>query len=337
MILERVVESGLVPDPLLRFGMRRLLKRRLDQEQAGGAEARKEAWIEALRQGPIATHTDAANEQHYEVPAAFYGFVLGAHRKYSCCYYETGQESLDEAEARMLEITARRADIQDRQTILDLGCGWGSFSLWAAARYPNAQILAVSNSASQGAFIMSEARRHGLDNLRHQKADMRSFDAGRRFDRIVSVEMFEHMRNYEALMERVATWLAPTGRLFVHVFVHKQYAYPFAEEGATNWMSRNFFSGGQMPSDDLLPRFAAPLQVANHWRVNGRHYAQTARHWLENLDEHRDEVLGLFQQDLGRAEAWRKLHAWRTFFMACEELWGYAGGEEWFVSHYAFE
>ena len=333
------LERDLLPDWLVRFGIRRLLAARLREEQLGGVEAqagRLMGLVEQLRRSPVAMRTDAANEQHYEVPAEFYGHVLGPNMKYSCALW-SGASSLEEAETAMLDLTCRRACLEDGQDVLELGCGWGSLSLFMAGRYPNSRILAVSNSRSQKEFIDGEAARRGLANLEVVTADMNDFNTERRFDRIVSVEMFEHMRNYGELLRRVSAWSRPEALLFVHVFAHTRFAYPFEVRDASDWMAQHFFTGGLMPSDDLLLHFQNDFRIRERWRVSGVHYQKTAEAWLQRLDRHRDHVLSLFAKVHGKHEALRWLVRWRVFLMACAELFGYAGGQEWIVSHYLFE
>jgi cyclopropane-fatty-acyl-phospholipid synthase len=330
-----LLERELLPDWLVRLGIRRLLARRLREEARRYEPA---AYAADLSGRPIAEDTRAANDQHYEVPTAFYRLCLGRRLKYSGCLYPTGAETLDQAEEAMLELTTERAQLADGQQILELGCGWGSLSLYLAERFPGARITGVSNSRTQKEFIDSAARRLGLSNLRIVTCDMNAFEAvPASFDRVVSIEMFEHMKNYRLLMANIARWLRPGGRLFVHSFTHRSLSYHFVARDATDWMSRHFFTGGQMPSHDLLARFQGDLRLVRDWRVGGRHYQRTAEDWLRNMDRHRAEVLELFARVYGPAQAVKWRVYWRVFYMSCAELWGYRGGEEWLVSHYLFE
>jgi cyclopropane-fatty-acyl-phospholipid synthase len=293
--------------------------------------------LEKLRAGPIAISVDAANEQHYEVPAEFLGLVLGTHRKYSSCWWPEQVARLDDAEEAALSATARHAALAPGQDVLELGCGWGSLTLWMAARFPTSRITAISNSRSQRHYILGEAARRGLGNVRVLTADMNVFETEQRFDRVVSVEMFEHMRNWRRLFGRVHGWLRPGGRFFMHVFCHRSTPYAFVEDGPSDWMSRYFFSGGMMPSDELALRFQGPLHLVERWRWDGTHYEKTANAWLTNLDARRDQAMPVLAATYGDADAAQWLQRWRIFFMACAELFGYREGQEWWVSHYLFE
>jgi cyclopropane-fatty-acyl-phospholipid synthase len=324
VIVERVVESGLVPEPVLRAGIRAICALRLRQER--GRDER--ALVAELRGADVAIETAAANAQHYEVPAAFFERVLGPHLKYSGCYWPDGTRTLADAEAEMLALTAERAGLADGQNVLDLGCGWGSLALWAAARYPASRITAVSNSRTQRAFIAAAAAARGLGNLRVITADVRVLELpAASFDRVVSVEMFEHMRNYALLLRRIAGWLRPGGALFVHVFAHARHAYPFEDRGASDWMAREFFTGGLMPSARLLHHFQDDLRIAREWQLDGTHYARTAEAWHANLLAHEPELTAL----LGDR---RRFQRWRVFFLACAEMFRYSRGREWMVAHY---
>ena len=335
-MLVGLMEKGMLPDAVIRSGIRRLLRKRLQDEYHGDTEVerqRQNEFFATLRGNPLAIETDAANDQHYELPPAFFAQVLGPRRKYSSCLYPVGVSGIAAAEEAMLAETCRRAGLADGMDILELGCGWGSLTLWMAEQYPDARITALSNSAPQREYIQSVCREKGFANVRVITADMNVFSSDDTFDRVVSVEMFEHMRNYAELLRRISGWLKPDGRLFVHIFCHRELAYFFEAEGDDNWMGRYFFTGGIMPSDHLLFYFNDHLLVEKHWRVNGRHYQQTCEDWLLLQDARREQIMPILEEVYGEeAEIW--FRRWRVFFMACAELFGYNGGNEWFVGHY---
>lgn len=332
-LLIQQAERGRIPDPLIRFGIRRLLKERLDSLAAEPEST--EDFLKRLGDQPVAVDTDAANEQHYEVSVRFFLKVLGTRLKYSSCIWPEGVEDLASAENAMLDLTCQRAQLQDRMDILELGCGWGSLTLWMAERFPNARILAVSNSATQRAHIETQAVDRGFCNVEVRTCDVNELDPGRTFDRIVSVEMFEHMRNPGALLDRASDWLTPEGKIFLHVFTHHGSPYLFEDGGdAKDWMSRYFFTGGMMPSTDLLPKAASKLDVEEQWEVNGLHYSRTLEAWLARQDAAKEALLPILAKTYGEAEAEVWFHRWRLFWLACSELFKYNKGNEWPVYHY---
>lgn len=335
-----LAEKGLIPDPILKFGIRKLLTQRLAELPSKYDENLQDYTseiISQLRKSPVAIETSAANDQHYELPPEFFKLCLGKHLKYSSCYYEKGARNLDEAERDMLALTCERAEIRDGMDILDLGCGWGSLSLWIAEKYPNCTVTSVSNSAPQRMFIEGQAKQRGLDNIKVITADMNEFWIDQTFDRVTSIEMFEHMRNYETLMEKISKWLREDGKLFIHIFCHKLAPYYFETEGEDNWMGAYFFTGGIMPSHHLLLYFQKNLAIDKHWIVNGKNYEKTSLDWLANMDKNKKEILELFKRTYGDKDAAVWFQRWRIFYLSCAELFGFRNGEEWWVSHYLFE
>jgi len=329
----KLAERGILSDSFIRNGIRKLLKARLgdirkDTRSAGD-------WIRELENRPLAEATEAANEQHYEIPAAYFETVLGPHLKYSSAYWPEGVTGLSEAEAAMLRLTCERAELADGQHILELGCGWGSLSLWMAEHYPNSRITAVSNSHSQRAFIEARAKEKGLANLDVLTRDINELDPGKTFDRVVSVEMFEHVRNHRQLFGRIHGWLNPGGKVFVHVFAHRAHAYLFEVRSSKDWMSKYFFTGGIMPSADLLPAAAENFSLEERWPVNGVHYSKTLEAWLQKQDAAREAIMQTFRKCYGNdAKLW--FQRWRIFYMACSELFAFDSGGEWMVMHYRF-
>jgi cyclopropane-fatty-acyl-phospholipid synthase len=347
--LDQVLEKGYLPEWLIRIGIQSLLRNKNKAETRPTQQARQEAlmaFVNELKTMPIAIETDAANQQHYEVPSSFYQYALGPRLKYSCALWDShwpvDSHHLGLAEEAMLALTCQRADLEDGQSILELGCGWGSLSLWMAQQYPNSQITGISNSASQREFIMAQAQQRGLSNLSIETHNVAHLERPLAYyDRVVSVEMFEHMKNYQLLLCKIASWLKPEGKLFVHIFTHHCAAYHYEGADAADWMTRYFFAGGTMPAHHLLHYFQQDLALDACWVVNGQHYQKTARVWHQNMKAHRDKILPLFQKTYGnhgdplqQAQKWWIY--WQVFFMACEELWGFQNGEIWQVSHYRF-
>lgn len=335
-----LLEKNLIPDTAIRKGIRGLLKQRLLDEKIDNLERQQKYFMDLLasfKQSDIAVETKAANEQHYEVPTEFYLHVLGKNLKYSSGYWKDGNNDFDRSEDDMLELTCQRAELKDGMDILELGCGWGSLTLFMAQKYPKANILAVSNSATQRAHIESQAANRGLNNVKIITADINNFNTDRRFDRIVSVEMFEHMRNHAQLFEKIASFLKDEAKMFIHIFTHKELTYLFEVKDDSDWMSKYFFTGGMMPSDHYLLYFQEHFTIQNHWRVNGIHYSKTSEAWLQKMDSNKSIIMPLFEKTYGKEEALKWWVYWRIFFMSCAELWGYKNGEEWFVSHYLFQ
>lgn len=335
-----LTEYGLIPDIVIRRGIRHLIKQRLREIGSHDCEVMAKEHSEFLtnmQRSSIALVPEKANEQHYEVPSQFYLRSLGPNLKYSSAYWPTGVTTLAEAEIAALEKSCEHAKLSDGQDILELGCGWGSLTLWMAKKYPNSKITAISNSHSQREHIRTHARIHNLKNIQIITCDMNEFDIeASRFDRVVSIEMFEHMRNWQSLYQKIDKWLKPGGMFFKHIFVHRTTPYLFEDNGPSDWMSRHFFSGGMMPSDDLPLSIESTLKFEQRWRWNGNHYAKTARSWLNNMDKHRHEIQRLFAGVYGENAIQRWWVRWRLFFMACEELFAYDNGQQWWVSHYLF-
>ncbi len=345
MSLIDLCERGFIPDRLTRMGMRALIAKRLVDEAADDGEFRSKrfnTFLEELRAGPIAIDTPLANEQHYEVPAEFFHLHLGPKLKYSCCLYPAGNESLESAEELMLTHYLERLGVGEDMRVLDLGCGWGSVSLWLAEKFTRTQVVGLSNSQGQREFIMARAKERGIENLTILTGNIADFEMpaevlGRGFDRVISIEMFEHMKNYGLLLNKISGWMKPQARLFVHIFVHKLLAYHFEDKRDDDWMTRYFFRGGTMPSENLLLNFQDDLKVVKQWWIGGQHYQKTANHWLERMDAARQPILDVFRKAYGEKDAAIWFQRWRMFYMAVAELFGYADGNEWGVGHYLFE
>ncbi len=338
----KAMEKGHIPDTAIRFGIRKLCKQRIE-ELTTHSLAEKQNQAEAYKQGlihsPLAVHTKDANEQHYELPPEFFLHVLGKNLKYSSCFYDAHTKTLGEAEDNALKISCERAQIKDGMRILELGCGWGSLTLHMAKTFPNSQIVAISNSAPQKAFIDSQAKERGLKNVLVLTRDISQLESlaleFESFDRVMSIEMFEHFKNYQELLKKISDVLTPEGKLFVHIFTHKEYSYPFEVEGEDNWMGKYFFTGGQMPSHHLLYSFQKDLYLETSWAWDGTHYQKTSEDWLKNMDDNSEIIMQIFKKTYG-SESTEWFNRWRVFFMSCAELFGYDKGQEWGVSHYLF-
>ncbi len=340
MFYDSLLEKDQIPDFLIRIGIRRLLKQRLRDEKKENNEAQQAHLMQLiceLKNSPIAINTQEANEQHYEVPTPFYQYCLGKHLKYSSGYWKNGVTDINTSEHDMLELSCQRAELSDGQDVLELGCGWGSLSLFMAARFPQSRFTVVSNSRTQKIYIDEQSALRNIHNLEVITTNINDLALSKTFDRVVSVEMFEHMRNYQLLMRNIAGWLKPGGKLFVHIFTHREFAYKFEVKDESDWMSRYFFTGGMMPSDDLLLYFNEELSIEQHWHVNGMHYSKTSEAWLNNMDRHKKEIMPLFEQTYGKQQALKWWVYWRIFYMACAELWAFNKGQEWLVSHYLFK
>jgi cyclopropane-fatty-acyl-phospholipid synthase len=339
MFYDKLLEENKIPDFLIRIGIRRLLRQRLKDETKENSGAQKNhlfVLIDELKKSPIAVNTIAANEQHYEVPTEFYQYCLGEHLKYSSGYWNEGVSDLNTSEQDMLELTCSRAELQNGQDVLELGCGWGSLSFFMSEKYPQSNFTVVSNSKTQKLYIDEEIKKRGITNLTVITADINEFKIDKKFERVVSVEMFEHLRNYKLLFNKIASLLKIDGKMFVHVFAHKEFTYKFDVKDESDWMSKYFFTGGMMPSINLFSYFNEDLKIKETWVVNGNNYSKTSESWLLNMDANKDKILPLFEKTYGRENALKWWVYWRIFFMACAELWGYNNGEEWMVCHYLF-
>ncbi len=326
----KTAERAPLPDALISAGIEYLVGR--TKARLKNTPIDEEKFAREMANFPIATHTNDANNQHYEVPAKFFELSLGANKKYSSCLYKEAKY-LDDAEIEALKETCEHAQLINGQDILELGCGWGSLSLYMAKNFPNSRIISVSNSNSQRQFIESQARKLSLKNLEIITCDMNEFMIDEKFDRVVSVEMFEHMSNWEQLLGKIHGWLKDDGRLFIHIFTHKTHSYRFSVDDPADWIGQYFFSGGIMPSHDLINHFPNLFEVEEAWQWNGENYAKTAYDWLENFDNNRGEIDRIFKSTYGADWAvWIK--RWRLFFLATAGLFGYDKGCEWFVSHY---
>ena len=336
--LIELAEKGIIPDYFIRQGIVRNCENRLNNENVSNTEkvsSKKQIWIEQMKESPIALVPEKANEQHYEVPPAFFEEVLGKHLKYSSGYWPDGVDSLDESEESMLELSFERAQLADGDSILELGCGWGSLTCYMASKLPNSKITAVSNSKDQKEHIQNRCKNQGLDNIEVITADMNDFETENKYDRVVSIEMFEHMRNYKKLLSKISSWLNDDGKLFIHIFTHQSVVYPFENQGEADWMAREFFSGGMMPSHDLLLYFQDDLIIDDVWSMSGTHYEKTSLAWVNKMDANKDSIMKIFLKTYGDdAKLW--FQRWRIFFMSCEKLFGYNNGSEWGVSHYRF-
>ena len=336
--LIELAEKGIIPDYFIRQGIVRNCENRLNNENVSNTEkvsTKKQSWIQQMKESPIALVPEKANEQHYEVPPAFFENVLGKHLKYSSGYWPDGVNSLDDSEESMLELSFERAQLADGDSILELGCGWGSLTCYMASKLPNSKITAVSNSKDQKEHILNRCKNQGLDNIEVITADMNDFGTENEYERVVSIEMFEHMRNYKKLLSKISSWLHDDGKLFIHIFTHQSVVYPFENQGEADWMAREFFSGGMMPSHDLLLHFQDDLIIEDIWRMSGTHYEKTSLAWVNKMDANKDIVMKIFSETYGDdAKLW--FQRWRIFFMSCEKLFGYNNGSEWGVSHYRF-
>lgn len=340
---DSLIAKGWIPDCVLRAAMRRLNAKTLGYYESLPVEDWQQRFmclIGELRKSSVAVNTAQANQQHYEWPSAFFQHVLGNRLKYSSCFWDETTETLDQAEEKMLAITVNRAGIKNGQRLLDLGCGWGSLSLYIAEKLPDCKITALSNSKTQKQYIDDTSLAAGFSNITVKTMDINdiaTFQPKEPFDCIISIEMFEHIRNYEVLLHELNRLLVDHGSLFVHIFTHKEFCYLFENESDDDWIGRYFFTGGIMPSDHLLLNFSKDFHIEQHWRVNGMHYYRTCNEWLKKMDQSHEKIFRMFVQSFGAKEGKKFFHYWRVFFMACAELFGYKSGNEWMVSHYLFK
>jgi cyclopropane-fatty-acyl-phospholipid synthase len=324
-----LAERGLIPDFILNFFIQKIS---LGRVNSATTDNEKLTVIDKLKSGPIAEKTSDANDQHYEVPPAFFQLVLGKHMKYSCSQFDSKSDDIDQAEENMLQLYLDRAGIQANQNILDLGCGWGSFSLFAAAKFPTSKFTAVSNSKDQINYINEQARSRGLNNLSAIQKNINEMHFNETFDKVISIEMFEHMRNYESLLSKVSDFLKPNGELFVHIFCHRSACYLYEAKNESDWMTKNFFEGGIMPSEDIFTYFENDLKVVRSWKVNGTQYGMTSLKWLERHDQNKSKIIKLFHQHYGNGKIW--FFRWRMFFLTCAKFFSINSGNDWYVTHY---
>ena len=326
-----LAESGFIPDALIKIAARYISNRRLNEQSD---DENKDKIISVLSRGVVAEKTHNANEQHYEVPPEFFNYVLGTNLKYSCSLFDDA-DSLDDAEESMLKLYIDRADIKDGHEVLDLGCGWGSFSLYVAERYPDINITSVSNSSDQIAYIKNEAHEKGLSNIKAFRMDVNNLELNKKFDRIVSIEMFEHLRNYKLILNYLNHALKPDGKLFIHIFCHKKLTYLYEMKNNFDWMTKYFFQGGIMPSKDIFQYFEDELEIINQWDINGNHYSKTCKAWLNNHYKNKKKILDIFEKHYDEPKIW--FNRWRIFFLSCEAFFALNNGREYFVAHYLFK
>ncbi|KAH7523850.1 (S)-coclaurine N-methyltransferase [Ziziphus jujuba] len=334
------LERNLLPDAVIRRLTRLLLAARLRSGYKPSSDLQFSQllrFVHSLKELPIAVETDQPKAQHYELPTSFFKLVLGKNLKYSCCYFEEKSSTLEDAEKAMMELYCERAQIKDGQTILDIGCGWGSLSLYIAQKYRNCRVTGVCNSTTQKAFIDEQCRDLKLQNVEIIVADISTFEMEATYDRLISIEMFEHMKNYKDLLKKISGWMKQDSLLFVHHFCHKAFAYHFEDVSEEDWITRYFFTGGTMPSANLLLYFQDDVSVVNHWLVNGKHYAQTSEEWLKRMDQSLSSIKPIMESTYGKDSAVKWTVYWRTFFIAVAELFGYNNGEEWMVAHFLFK